>query len=387
MVSVPLPERAVLKGVPKVGFFQGGERCPEDISLPSVMRAVLEYLGEDLGCKHCRPQGRIWGLNCGYAYFVAVSGLGFALDWVHGWSDEGFALMDFLPGGRTETYGAVFAAAGYGYEFVPASAGEEALRAKIRASIAANRPVISFGVIGPPEAGIITGYEEDGAALLGWSFFQETPPFNQGVEITPEGYFRQRGWFTGEQSLLIVGERGPIPDQATMTLHALRRGVEILRPHHAISTGRLDPEAHAHAPLHHRTATGLAAYDAWAAALREDIRTQDETLLRKHHEIHDFAVGAIAEQRWYLALWLAASYERVHWRMSEPLLRAASCFSAEHALMWQAWDLVGGNGHPQAWQRFADPVTRRELAVVVMASREKAAEGLHWLEDALEKQE
>jgi hypothetical protein len=47
------PIRRVLEGVPRVHSYEGGKRCPEDIILPSVMRAVLEYLGEkDYGCKH-----------------------------------------------------------------------------------------------------------------------------------------------------------------------------------------------------------------------------------------------------------------------------------------------------------------------------------------------
>ena len=36
------PDRVVLEGVPRVHFYEGGPRCPEDIILPSVMRALLE---------------------------------------------------------------------------------------------------------------------------------------------------------------------------------------------------------------------------------------------------------------------------------------------------------------------------------------------------------
>ena len=44
-------ERLVLEGVPRVHFYQGGTRCTEDIILPSVTRALLEFLGEkDYGC-------------------------------------------------------------------------------------------------------------------------------------------------------------------------------------------------------------------------------------------------------------------------------------------------------------------------------------------------
>jgi hypothetical protein len=48
------PVRLVLEGVPRIHFYEGGPRCPEDITLPSVLRATMEYLDEaDFGCKHC----------------------------------------------------------------------------------------------------------------------------------------------------------------------------------------------------------------------------------------------------------------------------------------------------------------------------------------------
>lgn len=46
------PARVVLEGVPRVHFYAGGDRCPEDITFPSCLRACLEYLGNGLGCKH-----------------------------------------------------------------------------------------------------------------------------------------------------------------------------------------------------------------------------------------------------------------------------------------------------------------------------------------------
>ena len=46
--------RAVLENVPRIHFYEGGARCPEDIIFPSAMRAILEYLGDkDFGCRHC----------------------------------------------------------------------------------------------------------------------------------------------------------------------------------------------------------------------------------------------------------------------------------------------------------------------------------------------
>lgn len=49
------PDRLVLEGVSRVIFFDGGDRCPEDIPFPSIMRALMEYFKEeDFGCQVCR---------------------------------------------------------------------------------------------------------------------------------------------------------------------------------------------------------------------------------------------------------------------------------------------------------------------------------------------
>jgi len=46
------PECVLLTGVPQVHLCQGGPRCPEDITFPFCLRAALEFLGDNLGCRH-----------------------------------------------------------------------------------------------------------------------------------------------------------------------------------------------------------------------------------------------------------------------------------------------------------------------------------------------
>ena len=70
------PVRHILDGVPRVHFYEGGPRCPEDISFPSVMRALMEYLGEeDFGCRSSRALQPGCKIACSYAFFVGVSGV------------------------------------------------------------------------------------------------------------------------------------------------------------------------------------------------------------------------------------------------------------------------------------------------------------------------
>lgn len=71
-------------------------------------------------------------------------------------------------------------------------------------SLAQGRPAISFGIIGPPEPGLVVGYDEDGAVLYGWSYFQEQR----------EHYYARRDWFetmdkSGGVGLLVIGDRQP----------------------------------------------------------------------------------------------------------------------------------------------------------------------------------
>lgn len=56
---------------------------------------------------------------------------------------------------------------------VPRKVDEVQARSEIRASIDAGRPVLAFGVYGPPECCVVTGYDQDGATLIGWNYHQD----------------------------------------------------------------------------------------------------------------------------------------------------------------------------------------------------------------------
>jgi hypothetical protein len=77
--------------------------------------------------------------------------------------------------------------------------------------------VLAFGPVGPPASAIITGYDEAGEVLIGWSFFQDIPEFNSGLEFEPTGEFRARQWmdYPPGFSFVVIGdskERPPLTD-------------------------------------------------------------------------------------------------------------------------------------------------------------------------------
>jgi hypothetical protein len=384
--------RFVLEGVPRVHFYERGTRCPEDIILPSVMRAILEFLGEkDYGCKHCLAQNPDCKILCTYAFLVGVSGAASFLSWKEGWHGDNVALfyMSDDPGAPERH---IFEAIGYAYEGVGKDQGrdDEALfRQRIVESVRRGMPVLGYGLIGPPEPAIITGYDEDGDVLLGWSFFQGFPEFSTGVEFEPAeeghptGYFRKRDWFKDTHSLLVIGEKREKPPLDETCRKALEWMLVVTR------TPMVRPEPDAPEWYRNRH-NGLAAYDAWIAHLLrdEDFLADDEATLRARHRIHDDAVGTVAEARWYGSIFLAQLVEGFvagpgkHGRQ-EDILHAAACYAAQHDLMWEVWELAGGIGNPEAYRKLAYPAIRRAMADIILQARDKDAQAAEHIERAL----
>ncbi len=324
MASGPLtPARFVLADVPKVGFYSGGPRCPEDFPWPACLRAALEYLGDSFGCRTLGQCGGEWKTSCSYALLMAVSGDAFRLTW----KPSG-------PGDAPAVVRRTLDAIGYDYDLADKAQGREHLLARIATSLQRGVPVIARGVAGPPEACLVTGYDEGGDVLTGWSFFQDLPPFRAGLEFEPSGSFRQRDWFTGFRDAVILGPRRARPEMKRVLRDTLAWAIE-----------------HSSAP----------AYEAWAADLLRD----DEPAAADSFEEHDDAVGMVAEGRWYASVFLA---DMCHFadRIASHLLAAAGCYAREHELMWDVWACVGGIGRePEKARRFADPAVRRRIVPII----------------------
>jgi hypothetical protein len=382
-------DRVVLDGVPEVHFYRGGARCPEDIIVPSVVRAVLEYLGDaDYGCKHCAALNPGCKVPCTYAFLVGVSGAASFLSWHEGWEGDNVEIH-YMSADDAAPEQRIFRAIGYEYEWVarePGRDSEALFRERIAESLARGIPVVGYGVIGPPEASIIAGYDEGGDVLLGWSFFQHSPEFNAGVEFEPAdngqgtGYFRKRGWFKDTDCLLVIGDKVDKPPLGETYREALRWMLEVTRT----SMVRPEPDAPAWYRQRHN---GLAAYEAWAEHLLRDEAwpADDEATLADHHRIHNDAVGQVAEARWYGAQFLiqASDPDILPYSMAEDVLHAAACYAGEHDLMWKLWDLAGGNGNPEAYRYLADPAIRHQMATIIRQARDKDAQAADYLEHAL----
>lgn len=368
-------DRLVLDGVPRVHFYDGGARCPEDIPFPSVMRALMEYLDErDFGCQTCRALQSGCKINCSYAYFVGVTGTAAFLSWKPGWHEDNLEIA-FMSNDPRAPFARALQSTGYEYIFfdsTDAPGQEQSFREQIVKSIQAGKPVIAFGPIGPPEASLITGYDEAGEVLIGWSFFQNFEPFNEGVAFEPSGQFRKRDWFNYPPGFrfITLGQKKDRPPLGEIYRQALAWLLDVTNQ--PITSG-----------CRHN---GLVAYTAWAEHLLQDEDfPNNESVLRQRHDVHNSVVGMLAEARWYGSQFLiqASNPDIVHYKHAENLLCAAACYAAEHNLMWELWDLVGGNGNPEAFQLFADPAIRRKMIPIIAQGREKNAQAADYIQQVL----
>jgi hypothetical protein len=370
------PERLVLDGVPRVHFYQGGPRCPEDLCFPSVMRAVMEFLqDEQLGCK-CRGLAAGCKVSCSYSFFIGVTGTAAFLSWKPGWSMDNQDIM-YMSDDPAAPFVRALRAVGWSYDLMGRDFGhdEATCRLAIVESLQRGRPVIAFGPIGPPEACLITGYDDGGDVLIGWSFFQGSAEDNAGAEFEPSGQFRKRDWFTYADgfSCLVLDEQTQRPPLKQTFREALQWMLQVTR------TPRTYGYRH----------NGLAAYEAWAEHLLrdEDFPAGDEAALRQRHEVHHAMVGLLAEARWYGSQFLVNASDPgvLHHNLSADLLHAAAHYATEHELMWRVWDLAGGIGNRDAWQRFADPAVRRQMAPLIRRAGEEDAQAAVHIAAALAK--
>ncbi len=369
-------QRHVHESVPRVGFFpdvmnNGGKSWPEDIIFPSCMRAIMEFFGHP---------------EYDYVHFVGVTGAGFFLNWKDGWYGDNCAIFYMAPyDEHLKLFAYAYESTGYPMVFSPVK-GEQGIdaqevRQRIMQDIDAGRPIISHGVVGPPEACIITGYDDGGDVLVGWSFFQ--PPQYQTTDddeangadgFEANGMFRKHDWQRRVYDLFQFGPRQEPLDPAIVRRRSLQWAIKVT---HTPKTwgGRHN---------------GLAAFDAWAAhLLLDDQISPDNTKPPNASEtpfsVHDDAVGHLAESRHYVSEYLRRMAEHEQ-KMRAHLLKAAGCYAAEHDLMWEVWDGVGGIGRsPEHASRFADPRVRRKIIPLIEKAKHEELTAITYIQQALDK--
>jgi RNA polymerase sigma factor (sigma-70 family) len=371
--------RRVLEQVPLVSFElhqeppqDGLPRCPESIPFPSCLRAWLQYVGDDLGWRKITAHGQSWRLDKTYVFLMGTTGCAFRLTWKPGWHLDNPALC-YMSDDSEAPLRRGFESVGYSWDIIrkqDEGVTEADMRARVVQSISQGRPVIARGVVGPPVECVVTGFDESGAVLLGWSFFQQAREFSDDVEFESSGYFRKRNWFDSTDMVITLGDKYTPKAPADIYRDALEWALQVVRT-----------------PLvHGDRKSGLAAYQGWADAIRQDqeFANKSSEQLRYLYDVHQDAVGTVAESRWYAHNFLNQVQEDV--AVPAALTKAAGCYDREHSLMWQVWGLVGGPGASDDTARqFADPAVRSRTADLILEARDADVEAAEWIQQALQE--
>lgn len=304
----------ILYGVPKVEWGTYGGSTP----YPICLKACADYLGDDLD----------------YATILVNCGGAFRFTWNEKYWDMSNVDIyhTFTEGGEETVYS--YAAKALGREFSMLGRTENTTKEEfiqfIRQHIDEGYPCIAQGIIGPPEACIITGYRDNGNVLLGWNFFQNDPIFGGDVQIDESGYFVCDNWWenTDTQGVMCLGLIEGTP-------FAVK---DIMETAVSVMTERKDGDY----------CKGVAGFAVWAKMLFDDSAffSDNEALLYEKLACQDDAASCLIDGRGCAATYFKCLSDKAEGKVDAKTLEGykvlAELFAKEKHLAEQMWSLLSG---------------------------------------------
>lgn len=225
-------QSVLLYDVPRVRFGAYGGVTP----YPICLKALANYMGEDID----------------YADAITGCGAAFRLTWnTESWDGSNVDVCHtYTEKEPLKVYLQGVTAIGRSCRALERhdDGDRESIKAFITETLRKGVPVIAMGIVGPPEAGLVTGFRDGGETLLGWSVFQE---YMQEIKTDPCGYYVTSAWWeNGVDTLIAMGDK-VCPVIGAMSV--AKRALEVLTP-------RADGAYR----------KGLAAYDAWKRDIDND---------------------------------------------------------------------------------------------------------------------
>ena len=323
-----------IEGVRKLSW-DTGEMC----EFASALVAALEVLGETVA----------------YPFVMGTSGAAFRFTLNPGaWDFGNYGIRNIAADSNAAVRRALDAT-GYAYAIHDRDSKGEDL-ARIVASLDRGTPVLAYQVVGPSDCAILTGYDEGGDVLLGWSTYQDIPD-DHDIPHDPTGYFRKPGWHDNLTGYIILGDKATAPPRRALYRDALAWAVALMRT-----------------PMLPKHVTGLEGLRVWAAEMQDPqyFADADEgtlgwryvsaavnmTMLRDHCTAGPFlAQMAKDEPDWATDLDLAVA-----------------CY-AEVSRLRDEMDLVmSDNFSEPAMKAIGDPDARQAYAELILQIRDKEAE-------------
>ncbi|MDR0272158.1 MAG: AraC family transcriptional regulator [Clostridiales bacterium] len=333
-------DSCILYGVPRIHFGMEEDGRFQATPFPMCFRTVLNYMGQDFG----------------YTQAMVYSGAAFRMRW--GIENGGWDLAAIDIRNIYETwekpFRLAFKAAGRDYnvpDITDESMKKEIYLQFIKSELDCGRPVIALGVVGPPEACIITGYRKNGETLLGWSLFQGDVPFGGEHDIDETGYFSQDKWFENIEGIMAIGEdigKGASVKEVLQNAYTLMTKENV-----TVYDGMFSYHG------------GQAAYEAWAKTIENDSFFSGENFKQEYGNCQNDAEMMLGEGRGYAAVYLNNLAETTPYSADE-LRHCAALIESAAVCAWKMQDPRGG------WQvtdenmaRFRDAKVRKRIAELI----------------------
>ncbi len=238
----------------------------------------------------------------------------------------------------------------------------------IKKQIDRGYPCIALGIIGPPEACILTGYKDNGSILLGWNFFQDAIEFTTDIKIDESGYFLSSRWWDNNDTIAIIsiGDKiKPLISDKNIIDNAIK-----------VMTGRFDVKAGK------TFAKGLYAYDAWKNAILNEAEFPQSAILPIMAErlmCQGDAMDCLADGRNNAAIYMKKLSDELK-EHSDICQMIENQFSSVVTNIWKMAEVLGGyERNVKQINKLARTEVRQQLAVLIEECKladSKALEGL-----------
>lgn len=335
--------RVVLYGVPKVNYGAFGGITP----LPVSMKAAANYMGIELD----------------YSEAIVYCGMAFRLTWNETCWDGGNVGDIFTFDDPSKVFRCALESLGCEYNLIGRSSTTKKSEFLnfIKAKIDKGIPVIARGVIGPPEAGIITGYRDNGDTLLGWSVFQDYPEFAANVRFDESGYYIAKQWWENKDTNAVMSF-GEITGERFTVKTIVENAIEVMTPRRK-----------------GKYAKAGYAYDAWKKAMLDESQFKKDmviSLLVERLMCQGDAMDCLADGRKNAYMYFKKLADATP---AQPLLGGiAEQFAASATCAHKMYETLGGweRGEKQM-QALATREVREEIGRMIdtcKAADEKALE-------------
>ena len=335
--------KVYIEGVRKISWATG-EMC----EFASALVSAMTCLGESIP----------------YHYVMGTSGVAFRITLNPGEWDFGNYSIRNISADPYEPIRRAIESVGYEYTLCEKGPRQDDA-AKIMDSIDQGVPVLAFGVVGPSDCCIISGYDEGGEVLLGWSTYQDIPD-DHNIPHDVTGYFRKPGWHDNLGGYILIGMKVERPSLQDIYLDAFKWGVHLMRT-----------------PWMGHKCTGLEALRVWAEEMTQEKYFSDESALGQRYVSNAINITMLRDHC------LAEPFLRQVAQDVPDFLpeasRAADCYGEVKRLRDKMDDLISDNFSEKAMQAIGDPDIRRAFASILLQIRDKEEEAVSHIEHLLER--